>query len=154
MDRELEASQVTTPAESISPYASGHLMCRSGLWGIAGFLGCAYFAWISFLHVSRNQYDWPHDAWTAATYVVWIVLLVALAYDTRCLREKIFFGVLVANFVVGFGLTIWRYVSLADVRSARIATGALWLFAGIVSLTTLRGATDLAGGSTQERKAT
>ena len=144
MDRELEASRISAAAAgSPSPYASGHLMCRSVLWGVAGFIGCAYFAWISLLHVSRNEYDWPHDAWTAATYIVWIVLLVALAYDTRCSREKVFFGVLVANFVVGFGLTIWHHIPLSDVRSARIATGALWLFAGLVSLTTLRGVSDL-----------
>ncbi len=116
-------------------------MCRSAVWGIAGFLGCAYFAWISFLHVSRKEYEWPHDPWTAVTYIVWIVLLVALAFDTRCLREKVFFGVLVANFLVGFGLTIWHNIPIADVRSARIATGALWALAGIVSLTTIGGAT-------------
>ncbi len=141
MDRELEESRITL-AEGVSPYASGHLMCRSALWGVAGFLGCAYFAAVSFLHVSRREYDWPHDAWTAATYIVWIVLLVALAYDTRCLREKMFFGLLVANFVVGFGLTVWHNIQTADVRSARVATGVLWALAGIVSLTTIGGATD------------
>ncbi len=140
MDRELTQAPVT--AGGLSPYASGHQMCRSAIWGLAGFLACAYFAWISFLHVSRRQYEWPHDAWTAATYVVWIVLLVALAFDTRCLREKVFFGLLVANFLVGFGLTIWHNIPTGDVRSARIATGVLWALAGVVSLTTIGGAAD------------
>jgi hypothetical protein len=126
-----------------SAYSSGHLMCRTPLWGIAGFLGCAYFAWISFSHVSRNEYEWPHDWWTAATYLVWVVLLAALALDTRCLRERLFFGVLVANFVVGCILTLWHNIPSTDVRSARIGTGALWAIAALLSLTTLSGARNL-----------
>jgi len=118
-------------------------MCRTSLWGIAGVLGCGYFAWVSFVHVARNEYDWPHDAWTAATYLVWIVLLAWLARDTRCLRERIFFGLLLINFLVGFGLTLWRSALAADVRTARIATGALWTLAALASLTTL----GRAGGS-------
>ena len=113
-------------------------MCRAPVWGVAGFLGCAYFTWISFSHVSRNEYEWPHDYWTAATYVVWILLLAWLVQDTRCLRERVFFGVLVANFVIGCGMTLWRNIPAADVRTARIGTGALWAIAGLVSLTTLR----------------
>ncbi|MGA9471258.1 MAG: hypothetical protein WBV36_02270 [Terriglobales bacterium] len=85
----------------------------------------------------RNSYDWPHDAWTAATYVVWIVLLTALTVDTRCWRERLFFGVLVVNFLVGFGLTLWRTIPVADVRMARVGTGALWALAGVLSLTTI-----------------
>jgi hypothetical protein len=119
---------------------SDHLMCRTPLWGVAGFLGCAYFAWLSFGHVSRSEYEWPHDYWTAATYIVWIILLAALALDTRCLRERLFFGVLVTNFVVGFALTLWHGISTSDVHTARIATGALWALAALMSLTTLRGA--------------
>ena len=118
-------------------YSSGHLMCRSSLWGVAGFLGCAYFAWISFGHITRSEYEWPHDAWTAATYVVWILLLAGLALDTRCFRERIFFGLLVVNFIIGFGLTLWHNIPSADVRSARIGTGALWALAALVSLATL-----------------
>ena len=112
-------------------------MCRASLWGAAGFLACAYFAWVSFSHVMRNAYDWPHDPWTAATYVVWIVLLTALTVDTRCWRERFFFGLLVVNFLVGFGLTVWKAAPAQDVRTARICTGALWGLAGVLSLTTL-----------------
>jgi hypothetical protein len=112
-------------------------MCRTSLWGIAGFLGCAYFTWVSFGHVARSQFDWPHDLWTAATYVVWIILLGALGFETHCLRERIFFFVLVTNFVIGCALTLWRTIPVADVRTARIGTGALWAFAAIMSLTTV-----------------
>ena len=133
MDRQIETK---TETEAKQVYSSGHLMCRASLWGIAGFLACAYFTWISFTHVTRNEYDWPHDAWTAATYVVWIVLLTGLSLDTHCLRERLFFGVLVANFVVGFVLTLWHSVPASDVRTARIATGALWAVGALASLAT------------------
>lgn len=144
MDREIESSRIPTEAGQASPYASGHLMCRSAVWGVAGFLGCAYFAWVSFAHVAKNEFEWPHDAWTSATYIVWVLLLLALAYDTRCMRERLFFSVLVANFLAGGGLTVWSNIPLADMRNARIGTGALWAVAALLSLTTLRGVPELA----------
>jgi hypothetical protein len=125
-------------------------MCRSALWGIAGFAASAYFAWISFRHVAQNEYEWSHDPWNAATYIVWIILLVGLAFDTRCFRERMFFGVLVINFVIGCSLTFWRGVPLTDVRTGRIVTGALWSLAALLSLTTLRGAPELRGDSNRD----
>jgi len=112
-------------------------MCRTSLWGILGFLACAYFTWSAFAHVIRNSFYWPHDAWTAATYVVWVVLLTALMLDNHCWRERLFFGVLVLNFLIGFGLTVWRTVPDQTIRTARIGTGVLWALAGLVSLTTV-----------------
>jgi hypothetical protein len=141
MDRQIENPKVKTGAKQ--PRGSGHLMCRTPLWGVAGFLGGAYFAWLSFSHVTRNEYDWPHDFWTAATYIVWILLLAGLALDTRCLRERVFFGLLVVNFVVGCGLTLWSSIPSADVRTARIGTGVLWTVAALVSLTTLGSTPEL-----------
>jgi hypothetical protein len=155
MDRQIDNAKVKagtevetqvetkTGAKQPSSYRSGHLMCRTPLWGVAGFLGCAYFAWISFSRVTRGNYEWPHDFWTAATYIVWILLLAGLALDTRCLRERVFFGLLVINFVVGCGLTLWSNISPADVRIARIGTGALWAVAALASLTTLGGVPEL-----------
>ncbi len=150
MDRQIDEgkAEVETKTGTTQAYSSGHLMCRAPLWGVAGFIGCAYFAWLSFSHVTRNEYDWPHDLWTAATYIVWIVLLAALAFDTRCLRERVFFGLLVINFVAGCGLTLWRNVPYADVRLTRIGTGALWALAALVSLTTLRGAAEVGKNGT------
>ena len=112
-------------------------MCRATPWGIMGFLACGYFAWISYSRVLRNESDWPHDAWTAATYIVWILVLIGLALDTRCLRERMFFGVLVVNFAVGLGLTLWSTIPSGQVHNARISTGALWALAALVSLTTV-----------------
>jgi hypothetical protein len=142
MDREIEDASIKADAKR--NYKSGHLMCRTPLWGVAGFIGCAYFAWVSFDHVVRNNdYEWPHDPWTAATYIVWILLLSALAIDTRCLRERVFFGILVINFLVGFGLTLWHNVPALEVRSARMAIGTLWALAALVSLITIGGMSQL-----------
>ena len=122
-------------------------MCRATPWGIMGFLACGYFAWISYSRVLRNESDWPHDGWTAATYIVWILVLVGLALDTRCLRERIFFGVLVVNFTVGLGLTLWNTIPSAQVHQARIGTGALWALAALISLTTVGRAKAVGIGS-------
>jgi len=153
MDRQIETGTTNRGTENgqknraKQPKRSAHLMCRTPLWGVAGFLGCTYFAWVSFSHVTQNDYDWPHDVWTAVTYVVWILLLAGLAVDTRCVRERVFFGLLLINFVAGCGLTLWRDIPLPDVRTARIGTGALWALAALVSLTTLAGASDSRGNS-------
>jgi hypothetical protein len=135
MDRQVEMTNPTPVAKT--PYSSGHLMCRSTAWGVMGFLACSYFAWISFSHVLRNEYDWPHDSWTAATYVVWVLLLAGSMLDTHCLRERLFFGLLVANFVQGFALTLWRTIPSTQVHNARLGTGVLWTLAALVSLTTM-----------------
>ncbi len=155
MDRQIDNAKVKagtkveakadtkTGAKQSSSYRSGHLMCRAPLWGVAGFLGCASFAWVSFSRVTHGNYEWPHDFWTAATYIVWILLLAGLALDARCLRERVLFGLLVINFVVGCGLTLWSNVPSADVRIARIGTGSLWALAALMSLTTLGSAAEL-----------
>jgi hypothetical protein len=135
MDRPIEDRAAR--ADGKGAYKSGHLMCRSTAWGLMGFLACSYFARVSFSHVTRGEYEWPHDAWTAATYIVWILLLVGLALDTHCFRERVFFGLLVANFVIGLGLTLWSTISLRQVHNARVGTGGLWALAAVVSLTTM-----------------
>jgi len=142
MDKQIEDGNLETAPKPKRADNSGHLMCRTPLWGVAGFAGCAYFTWVSFAHVVLNEYEWPHDSWTAITYIVWIVLLGGLALDTRCLRERLFLGTLVINFVAGFVLTLMHNISGAQVRSARVGTGALWALAALLSLTTLGGAPD------------
>jgi hypothetical protein len=139
MDREIVQTEEkeSEPQEGRWRRGPAHLMCSASVWGIAGFLGCAYFAWISYGHVRRSDYEWPHDLWTAGTYLVWIVLLSGLALDTRCLRERIFFGVLLLNFMVGATLTFWSAAAPAEIHSARLLTGALWALAAVVSLTTI-----------------
>jgi hypothetical protein len=147
MDRHLEKAktEIETKTGAKGPFISGHLMCHTPLWGAVSFLGCAYFAWISFSHVMRHEYEWPHDLWTAATYIVWIILLLGLSLDTCCLRERLFFGLLVVNFVAGCAITLWHNIPSADLRVARMGTGALWALAALVSLTTLGGAAEIRG---------
>jgi hypothetical protein len=139
MDREIAQAEDGEKEQPEGRWRRGpaHLMCRTPLWGIAGFLGCAYFAWVSYGHIIRRDYEWPHDPWTAGTYLVWIVLLTGLALDTRCGRERIFFGILVINFMIGATLTLWSAASPGEIRSARMLTGVLWAVAAVVSLTTL-----------------
>jgi len=151
MDRPIDADKHEVPAvqRAAEAYKSGHLMCRSTGWGLMAFLACASFVMLSFSHVWRGEYDWPHDGWTAATYVVWILVLVGLLLDTHCLRERLFFGLLVANFVIGFGLTLWRTVPPAQVRGARIGTGILWALAAVISLTTM-GRAGVVGGDSEK----
>lgn len=136
MDRQI-TGHITDAAAQTYKDSANHLMCRTSLWGAAAFLGCAYFAGLSFERVATGQLEWPHDWWTGITYLVWIGLLGLLAFQTRCLRERIFFGALLINFLIGLGLTVWRIVPLADVRTARLATGVLWVFAALVSLSTI-----------------
>ncbi len=133
MEREVEEAQ----DKEKRAYRSGHLMCRTSLWGIAGFLACSYFTWVSLGHVRRADYEWTHDGWTAATYIVWVLLLAGLMLDTKCIRERFFFGLLVVNFAVGFALTLWQTVPLHDIRAARIGTGVLWGLAALASLSTV-----------------
>ncbi len=135
MDRQIEG-QSTDTAQTYKD-SSNHLMCRTSLWGSVAFLGCAYFAWISFGRVASNQLEWPHDFWTGITYLVWIGLLGLLTFQTHCLRERIFFGALLVNFLIGLGLTVWRTVPEATIRTARLATGVLWVFGALVSLSTI-----------------
>ncbi len=139
MDREIVQTEdkEERPPEGHWHRGTAHLMCRTSLWGVAGFLGCAYFAWISYGHFVHRDYDWPHDLWTAGTYLVWIVLLTGLALDTRCVRERIFFGILVVNFMIGATLTLWSAAAPAEIRSGRMITGILWAVAAVVSLTTI-----------------
>ena len=134
MDRQVAEAPNSAPPRT---QRSGHLMCRTSLWGVVGFVACAYFAGISFQHVARQQFDWPHDSWTAITYVVWIALLAILTFDTRCPRERVFFGVLLVNFFIGFGLTLWSTASVDHVRQARMGTGALWIVGALASLLTI-----------------
>ena len=70
---------------------------------------------------------------------------LGLSLDTYCLRERIFFGLLVINFVAGCGVTLWHSIPSADVRGARIGTGILWALAALASLTTLGGAAEIRG---------
>src|SRR5437660_12495084 len=93
MDRQIENAKVEagkkTGTKQPSSYRSGHLMCRTPLWGVAGFLGCASFAWVSFSRVSRGNYGWPHEFWTAAPRIVLSLVVAGLGVVARCLPQRV-----------------------------------------------------------------
>ncbi len=124
-----------TPTPHAGRAGSAHLMCGTPVWGIAGVLGCSYLAYLSYSHVRRAEFDWPHDGWSIATYAVWILLMLGLLSQTRCWRERSFFGLVLANFVLGFGLVTWKGASVEAVREVRVASAALWTAAALISLT-------------------
>jgi hypothetical protein len=111
-----------------------HLMCGQPIWGIAGVLSCSYLAYLSWSHVRREEFEWPHDGWSILTYAIWILLMGGLLSETRCWRERIFFGLVLTNFVLGFALVIWNAAPGDAVRNVRIISAVLWGLAAAVSL--------------------
>jgi len=108
-------------------------MCGAPVWGIAGLVMSGYFSYRAYAHVARGQLNWPYDAWTALTYAVWILLIAGLMSETRCWRERLFFILVLANFSMGFVLSI-RGGSQQIVRDVRLISAVLWGLAALVSL--------------------
>jgi hypothetical protein len=123
--------QVT--ATKIRRRRPAHLMCGTAVWGIAGAVACSYLAYLSYVHVRRAEFEWPHDAWSILTYAVWVLLMAGLMSETRCWRERIFFALVLANFSLGFVLAIWGGASLKMVRNVRVISAGLWGLAALVS---------------------
>ena len=126
METEITAKRPRTKA--------AHLMCGQPIWGIAGVLSCSYLAYLSWSHVHREEFDWPHDVWSMVTYAVWVLLMAGLMSETRCLRERVFFALVLANFTLGFVLAIWEAAPLEAVRGVRIISSGLWGLAALVSV--------------------
>jgi hypothetical protein len=110
-----------------------HLMCGTPLWGVVGLVTCAYLAYISYAHVRHQGFNWKHDVWSGVTYAVWVLLLAGLNSETRCWRERVFFGLVLANFALGFALTVWGGAPREAVRDVRVVSGALWVLAALAS---------------------
>ena len=126
--------------DKISRVKSPHQMCGNALWGVAGAAVSAYFSYLSYSHISSEDYSLPHTWWTVLTYAVWIVLIVGLFTETGCWRERIFFGIVLITFLLGFGFSAWSVAPESAVRQFRVAATALWALAAAFSLTTLSGA--------------
>jgi hypothetical protein len=104
------------------------------LWGIAGAVLCSYLAYLSYAHVRQGDFGWAHDFLSIVTYAVWVILIAGLISETRCLRERLFFVLVFANFTLGFVLAVWADAPLAMVRRVREISSALWALAAIASL--------------------
>lgn len=116
---------------------SEHLMCGTRPWGVVAAVACLYFARLSYSHVVSGEFDWPHDYWTMATYLVWVLLMAGLVFEVRCWRERTFFALLFANFAMGFFVAAWTRATPNDVRNLRLASAVVWGLAALASLTTV-----------------
>lgn len=113
-------------------------MCGTPFWGVAAALASAYFAYSSLTRLRSGDLYWQHDWWTILTWIVWVVLIAWLVNETRCWRERLFFGALLLNFLLGFVLSAWSTASSSTVLGARRISLALWILAAIGALSTLR----------------
>jgi hypothetical protein len=116
-------------------------MCGTPIWGIAALAGCLYLAHLSWARVQRGEVAWAGDGWTLLTHAVWIVLMGGLFLETRCLRERVFFAVVLLNFALGLTLGVWHSLAEQTARSARLLVVGLWTVAAITGALTMgRGA--------------
>lgn len=120
------------------PPKSAHLMCATRFWGVAGAVGCGYFAYLAYSSLREADYSVSHDSWELLTYSVWIVLALGLISEVRCRRERIFFGLVLLNLTLGFVLTAWPSVPATEVRAARRIESAIWILAAFASLWTAK----------------
>jgi hypothetical protein len=111
-------------------------MCGILLWGVAGTAASAYFSYLSYSHLSTGDFSWTHTWWTVLTYLVWVMLIAGLLTETLCWRERIFFGLVLITFLLGFAFSAWSGASENAVRQLRMASTVLWALAAVASLTT------------------
>ena len=137
-----------TPTTKPRRAKPAHQMCGMPLWGIAGAMVCAYLAYLSYAHVRQGEFSWSHDFLSIVTYAVWVILIAGLISETRCLRERLLFVLVFANFTLGFVLAVWAEAPFEMVRKAREISSALWALAAIASLVVA-----LSPGRTAEKKA-
>lgn len=124
------------PAPRVKP---AHLMCRNRFWGVVGVIACAYFAHGAYVHIRDADLLWPHNWWSSLTYAVWAVLAFGLLSETRCWRERIFFGLVFLDLLTGLVFLLWTAAPLNYSRDARETVFYLWILAALVCLTTLAG---------------
>jgi hypothetical protein len=138
-----------TPTTKPRRAKPAHLMCGMPLWGIAGAILCSYLAYVSYAHVRQGEFSWAHDFLSIVTYAVWVLLIAGLISETRCLRERLFFVLVFANFTLGFVLAVWADAPLDMVRKVRGISSALWALAAVASLVIALSP----GRATSEKKA-
>lgn len=113
-----------------------HLVCRSG-WALLLTLVCGYFAYKTYAAIGAGDYEWNHDWWDVLTWAVWAVLAAALASEVRCWRERLLFGVLFVQVLIGCVFSIWSSARLDPVREARQVSLILWCAAALLGVMVL-----------------
>ena len=139
MEGPLATPDIAGHAQPPRPKAA-HLMCGTPFWGIVAAIACAYFAYSAFRQVREQNFDFQHGWWTVITWAIWLLLIVGLVSETRCWRERIFFGLMLLNFSLGFVLAAWSTASLATIRVGRQISLVLWVLAALASLRTVTSA--------------
>lgn len=110
-----------------------HLMCGSRLWTIAAFVCSAYFAKIAVERARAADVGWSHDALDITTHAVWVLFMLGLITETRCWKERVFFGLVLANFALASVMGLWTSAPLTLINETRMLSAALWVAAGVVS---------------------
>lgn len=111
-------------------------MCGTPFWGIAGTAAAAYFAYLSYGHLSSADYSLPHTWWTTLTYAVWTVVIAGLLTETLCWRERIFFSLMLLIVLLSLVFSAWSSVPEHAVHQLRLASTALWALAALASFAT------------------
>lgn len=138
MERPLKNAQTPSPPEPPVRKAVPHLMCGTPFWGIAAAAACTYFAYSAYSQLREGEFYWQHGSLTVVTWAVWVLLITGLFSETRCWRERIFFGLLWANFVSGFVLAAWSTASADMVRNGSRISLVLWILSAVAALSTVR----------------
>ena len=119
---------------------AAHLMCGTPFWGITASAACAYFAYSSHSQLADGNFYWQHGWWIVITWAIWLLLIMGLVSETRCWRERIFFGLMLLNFTLGFVLAAWSTASFPTIRVGRQISLVLWILAALASLRTVTSA--------------
>ena len=102
-----------------------HLICGTG-WAVLLTIGCGYFAYRTLGEIRVQDYDWYHNWWDAVTWAVWAVFAAGLISETRCWRERLVFGILLVQFLLGCVFSLWASAPFTLVHDARWICLVLW----------------------------
>lgn len=109
-----------------------HLLCGSRFWPLSAALGCLILAWPAYSHLASHLAAWPTGFWVILAYSVWIVFLLILIAETRCMLERWLFAIVIANF--GLGLVMAAAPALqAAATITRGVSLALWIVGAVYS---------------------
>lgn len=123
--------------KQLKPPKRAHLICGNPVVGIAAFLLCSYFAYSSFADLRSGDVFWQAGWWITLTWAVWLVFAAGIMSETRCWRERIFFGCVLAACAIGLVFSAWTSAQSSAALRAREASLAFWSLAALASLATL-----------------
>ncbi len=118
------------------PSRSDHLICRTG-WSFLLAIACAFFAYRTFADLQAHDYQLQHNWWNVLTWLVWAALAAGLISEVRCWRERILFGVLFAQFLLGCAFSLWASPRFDLLTEARQSALALWCAGTLLAVVTL-----------------